>query len=240
MWYTTWFCTPYYKLLYGHRDESDASAWVQGIVQRLALRPGDALLDMACGRGRHVAGFVRAGLKVTGIDLSRESIAEARTRCPEAELHVHDMRETLIPGGFQAVVCLFTSLGYSNDRDDDQRSVNAAAGALLPGAAFVLDLMNAARVRQDLVADERLEAEGVRFHITRTIEHDAVVKRIQVIDAEDELRFVERVHAFTLPEVEALVERAGLRIFDRTDGPPFGPFDPATSDRLVIWARKPR
>jgi SAM-dependent methyltransferase len=240
MWYTTWFCTPYYKLLYGHRDENDASTWVDGIVQRLDLRKGDALLDMACGRGRHVAGFEQKGLKVTGIDLSRESIQEARARCPQAELFVHDMRRTLATGGFQAVVCLFTSLGYSTDREDDQRSVNAAAEALAPGGALVLDLMNTARVRKELVAEEHLEAEGVRFHITRTLENSTVVKRIHVLDGEDELRFVERVHAFTPVEVDLLMERAGLRIFDRTDGPPFGPFDTDTSERLVIWARKPR
>jgi hypothetical protein len=150
------------------------------------------------------------------------------------------MRDAFAAGGYRAVVCLFTSLGYTPDRADDQRSLNAAADALAPGGALVIDLMNTDRVRRELVADERTTVEGVAFHITRSYEHGSIVKRIHVIDNEDELRFVERVHAFTPAEVDALVERAGLRIFDRTDGPPFPAFDPSTSERLVIWARKPR
>jgi cyclopropane fatty-acyl-phospholipid synthase-like methyltransferase len=48
---------------------------------------------MACGRGRHVRRFAEAGMRVTGIDLSEESVKEARKDVPDADLRVHDMRE---------------------------------------------------------------------------------------------------------------------------------------------------
>lgn len=239
MWYTTWFGTPYYKLLYGHRDELEARGWVDGIVRRAGLKRGDRLLDMACGRGRHLAGFIDAGMRVTGIDLSEESVREARSHCPKADVRVHDMREPLVDVAFDAVVCLFTSLGYTPDRTDDQRSIDAAAASLRPGGRFVLDLMNAERVCRDLVDEGSLEAEGVRFHIARSLENGTIVKRILVIDGENELRFVERVHAFSPVEVTTMIERAGLRIFGATDGPPFTDFDPDRSERLVIWSEKP-
>jgi SAM-dependent methyltransferase len=239
MWYTTWFGTPYYKLLYGHRDENEARAWVMAIIGKLGLTSGQRVLDMACGRGRHCGWFVNEGLRTTGIDLCAESIDEARAHCPNAEFHVCDMRHALESNAFDAVVCLFTSLGYSNDRADDEKAVRAAAADLRSGGHFVLDLMNSERLVRELVAEEEVEAQGVHFHISRAIEGDAVVKRIHVTHGENDLRFVERVHAFTPVEATAMVERAGLRIFDRTDGPPFPAFDPATSERLVIWAVKP-
>ena len=239
MWYTTWFGTPYYKLLYGHRDDVEARDWVEAIVARLGSKEGRAVLDIACGRGRHARWFAHAGAKVTGIDLSAESIAEARAGCPGAVFHVHDMREPFARDAFDLAVCLFTSLGYSADRNDDQRAVDAAATALRPGGRFVLDLMNTERVCRELVHREHLDVEGVAFDIERALEDGAIVKRIRVRDGEDDLRFVERVHAFTPLSVEHMVERAGLRIFDRTDGPPFAPFDPNISERLVIWAERP-
>jgi hypothetical protein len=52
--------------------------------------------------------------------------------------------------------------------------------------------------------------------------------------------FAERVHAFAPEEIAALIERSGLRIVDRTDGPIFTPFDAERSHRLVIWAERPR
>lgn len=240
MWYTTWFGTPWYKLLYGHRDEQEAKAWVVGIIEKLGLESGQRVLDMACGRGRHCACFAGEGLLTTGVDLCVESITEARAHCPGAEFHVHDMREPIGAGSFDAAVCLFTSLGYSTDRSDDERALHAAATNLRPGGRFVLDLMNSERIARELVAEEDIESHGVQFHITRALEGGAVVKRIRVKHGENDLRYVERVHAFTPEEATAMVERAGLRIFDRTDGPPFKAFDPSTSERLVIWAARDR
>ena len=240
MWYTTWFGTPYYKLLYGHRDEQEAEAWVTELLSRVGLPEGSTILDIACGRGRHARCFANAGMRVTGIDLSEESIREARVNCAEGVFHVHDMREPFAMGTFDMAVCLFTSLGYSTDRADDQRGMNAAARALKPGGRFVLDLMNTTRVCRELVGSERVEAEGATFDIERSMEGRDIVKRIHVRDGENDLRFVERVHAFELQEIENIVERAGLRIFDRTDGPPFTAFDVHSAERLVIWAEKPR
>lgn len=238
-WFKDWFGTPYYALLYGHRDEADARLWADLIIGRLGLRPGDQLLDLACGRGRHAAHFAAAGLRVTGVDLSAPSIAEARQRVPEAEFHVHDIREPFAQERFDAVVCLFTSLGYSLDRGDDQRAVDAAARALKPDGAFVLDLLNGEHVRHTLVPQECLDTHQVRFTITRSLDGGDIVKHIQVDDRGCMKEFKERVHAWRVDEVEAMVRRSGLRIEAITDGPDPRPFDPAASERIVVWARLP-
>jgi hypothetical protein len=99
--------------------------------------------------------------------------------------------------------------------------------------------MNFERACRELVAHEEVEAGGMRFDIARTMEGRDIIKRIRVKDAGGEHHFTERVHAFAQEEVEAMIERAGLRIFDRTDGPVFTPFDPDGSERLVIWAQRP-
>lgn len=239
-WFTDWFGTPYYALLYGHRDEEDARVWTDLIVRRLGLRPGDTLLDLACGRGRHAAHFVRAGLQVTGIDLSEPSIAEARRRVPEAAFHLHDMRIPFAHGRFDAAVCLFTSLGYSTDRHDDQRTVDAATQALKPGGAFVLDLLNGDHVRHTLVPEESMAVEGVRFTVRRTLDGGDIVKHITVDDHGRHKAFKERVHAWRVEEVEAMVARSGLTIEAITDGPDPRPFEGASSERIVVWARLPQ
>jgi SAM-dependent methyltransferase len=238
-WYKEWFGTRYYKLLYGHRGEGDARTWVDTIVQRAGLHAGHELLDMGCGRGRHAQRFEEHGLRVTGIDLSEGSIADARTDVPGVSFHVHDMRVPFAADRFEAVVCLFTSLGYSSDRNDDQLAVNAAALALKPGGSFVLDLLNGAIVRHDLVQEECQVEEGVRFTLKRFLEGDTIVKDIHVDDMGCSHRFVERVHAWTADEVCSLIQRAGLQLQELTNGPDPVPFDPLTSERIVAWARKP-
>lgn len=237
-WYTEWFGTRYYKLLYGHRDEGDARAWAEAIMERAGLTAGQELLDMGCGRGRHARWFAARGLRVTGIDLSAESIQEARRECPDAEFAVHDMRLPFARERFDVAVCLFTSLGYSADRGDDQRALETAATALKPGGLFVLDLMNGAIVRKELIQEDCQVESDVRFTLQRRVEGDTIIKDIHVDDQGCSHRFTERVHAWTVEEVTTMISRAGLHVEAVTDGPDPVPFDPARSDRIVMWARR--
>ncbi|MCB0771502.1 MAG: class I SAM-dependent methyltransferase, partial [Flavobacteriales bacterium] len=165
-WFTRWFGTRYYSLLYGHRDAGEALAWVEAILGRWELGVGAEVLDLACGRGRHTRLFADRGMKMTGVDISRTSIEEARKQVPEASLFVHDMREPLAENAFDAACCLFTSLGYFDDREDDHRVFRAVFGCLRPGGRFVVDFMNTERVLRELVPEEKLVREGVTFEIT--------------------------------------------------------------------------
>lgn len=238
-WYRTWFGTPYYKLLYGHRDEDDAEAWVRTIVNRCGAGPGTTVLDMACGRGRHARWFAEAGCSVTGIDISTESIAEARREVPGAQFAVHDIRMPYAAATFDLAVCLFTSLGYFEDEDDDRRALVAAYGALRPGGRFVLDFMNSVRVLKELVPMECVQKQGVRFTISRSTEAHMVVKRIVAEDGSGRHLFEERVSAMAPDRLVELVREAGFIVLDRTDGPEPAPFDEHRSNRLVIWAQRP-
>ncbi len=237
-WFKHWFGTRYYALLYGHRDEEDAHAWVATIMERWALPPGARILDLACGRGRHARCFAEAGLQVTGVDISEASIAEARRVVPKAEFHVHDMREPFRPGGFDAVCCLFTSLGYFEDLEDDRKVFEAVALALKPGGLFVLDFMNTELVLRDLVPIETVAKDRVEFKVTRTLSNGVLVKRIAVTDGRDHHVYEERVQALTPVQLEEMARAAGFIVEDRTDGPELVPFDPQHSQRYVLWMRR--
>ncbi|MBL7964696.1 MAG: class I SAM-dependent methyltransferase [Flavobacteriales bacterium] len=238
-WFTNWFGSPYYKLLYGHRNEQDARPWVEGIVRHLAIPKGSRVLDLGCGRGRHAHWFIEAGMQVTGLDLSPESIAEARASEPKGEFHVQDMRQPFGVNTFDLVVCLFTSLGYGEDREDDQQVLNNALAALRPGGWFILDFMNTVRIQKGLVPAECVLAQGVRFHVMREIQDRTVVKLIDVDDGGACSTFQERVHAWLPEELTTLVARAGGQVIHVTDAPPFAPFDRESSDRVVIWSQRP-
>ncbi len=51
---------------------------VQFAIKQLQLRPGDRVLDLGCGWGRHSLELATYGLHVTGLDLSGELLALAR------------------------------------------------------------------------------------------------------------------------------------------------------------------
>lgn len=239
-WYTQWFGTRYYSLLYGHRDDADAAAWVDALLQRWSLPAGAAVMDMACGRGRHARWFAERGMRVTGIDISEASIAEARVAVPTGEFHVQDMRDGFPEARFDAICCLFTSLGYFDSLDDDQQVFQAAAAALRPGGYFTVDFMNVGVVIRDLVGREELDHGGVHFTVERELVDGVLVKHVTVDDAGTIHRFQERVQALDHGTLERLARNVGLEVLDLTDGPVATPFDPEQSRRFVLWTRKPR
>lgn len=238
-WYKHWFGTRYYTLLYGHRDDADAAEWVRTILGRWRLDPGARVLDLACGRGRHVKHFVKGGFDTTGVDISRESIEDARALVPRAAFHVADMRTVVAREAFDGICCLFTSLGYFTTKQDDQLVFDAVAASLKPKGRFVLDFMNTEAVVRDLVAQEELHRDGVGFTIRRELVDEIIVKRIAVTDGDQQHQFEERVQALRPDELIAMAEAAGLVVERLTDGPVPVPFDPQRSDRFVLWAYKP-
>ncbi|MEZ4756037.1 MAG: methyltransferase domain-containing protein [Flavobacteriales bacterium] len=238
-WYKDWFGTRYYALLYGHRDQDDAARWVRAILERWGPRPGERLLDLACGRGRHALHFANAGLDVTGVDLSEESLVEARSTVPLAQFRVHDIREPYPGPAFPYITCLFTSLGYTTDPADDLRVLQAASDSLAPGGRFVLDVMNTDHVLAHLIPVEERTIDGVHFLVERWYEDGSIRKRIQVTDGGAHHTYEERLRALRPGDLTAMVIRAGLQVEDTTDGPVLEPFDPGRSQRFVLWAGKP-
>ena len=97
-----------------HREHSGESAvdaqtaafydWVLGLAQP---RPGERLLDVACGAGGFMQRAADRGLEVVGLDVSPTAIELARARLPEAELHVGDAEQLRFPdSSFDVVTCL--------------------------------------------------------------------------------------------------------------------------------------
>ena len=63
------------------------------LVKRYQLSKGMKILDLGCGRGDFLRGFIKCGLKGYGVD---QSLA-AKSICPEAEILQSDLGEELLP-----------------------------------------------------------------------------------------------------------------------------------------------
>ena len=79
------------------------------------LQPGPvtAMLDVACGKGRHSRFLAEKGYDVTGIDLSEYSIGEAlKYEAENLHFYRHDMRLPFWINYFDYAFNFFTSFGY--------------------------------------------------------------------------------------------------------------------------------
>ncbi|MFM1898577.1 MAG: hypothetical protein RL577_817 [Bacteroidota bacterium] len=216
-WFKEWFNTPYYHALYAHRNEEEAQAFVERLVQAIDLKSNALVVDIACGKGRHTRTLEQLGMQAMGYDLSPESIEFASRESErlglKATFSVHDMRDAYSGPKWKAAFNLFTSFGYFQDRSTDALVLKHIQAQLEPGAWFVQDYLNAASVLPSLPVQEVIERGTLEFHCHKFLEDGVIVKDIQVLEQGLERgKFQERVEVYTAQELQSLHEDAGFDV----------------------------
>ena len=240
-WFASWFDSPHYHKLYGYRDQTEASRFVDALIQRLQPGPDADVLDLGCGAGRHSRHLASKGFQVTGMDLSAGSIDEAR-RSKRPGLHFvrHDMREPFGADAFDYVFNFFTSFGYFDDSIEHRQVVSNIAASLRCGGTLVLDYLNVryAEARQRLYGAKSID--GVKYHIARWSDEEHFFKRIRIVEGLglDPIEYVEKVAKFGLDDFRAMFSDHDLVIDEVFGDYGLRPYDAEMSPRLILVARK--
>jgi SAM-dependent methyltransferase len=235
-WFEEWFGEEYVAL-YPHRNEAEAERAVELIAATLGSRHVRLVLDLACGSGRH-ARFLGQRWWTSGIDLSEVLLGIARRNDTPARLVRGDIRALPYRDStFDLVVNLFTSFGYFEADEEHELVIRDLARVIAPQGTFVLDYLNAERVRGQLVAYDEKNVGGriVEQHREITGGGRYVVKHIALRNEGRE--FVERVRLFTRGELQQMLEREGFRVetaYGDYNGDPLT----ATSPRVILFASR--
>ncbi len=240
-WYKTWFDTPFYHTLYEDRNLSEAQFFLQNLIQHLPIKPQDCILDIACGRGRHALYLAAEGFRVTGIDLSPNSILyaqqEAKKRALDATFYVHDMRETT-QEKVDVLLNIFTSIGYFEDVNDNTKALQAFYNSLVKGGIAVIDFLYVPWVQKHWIADEIVTKGNITFTLNRRILDGMIVKQNSISHDIKPYTFRERVRALTLSDFEQMCKTVGLRIAEIFGDYALNPFDTKTAKRLILVLQK--
>ncbi|MFW5972430.1 MAG: SAM-dependent methyltransferase [Bacteroidota bacterium] len=240
-WYREWFDRHEYELVYQARNAREAEHVIDLIIELTSPPPEASIIDIGCGRGRHAIELARRGFDVTGIDLSGQSVEEARRRAQRAGVRVtferRDMREPYCKACMDLVLNLFTAFGYFADEEDHLRAVCSMAENLRTGGFIVQDFLNEDLVRRSFVPEDQAERNGVHIRQLRWIDHDRINKRIMISKGDERREFFESVRLFSLDDFRAMYEHCGLEIVHTLgsyDGEPYS----ADSPRLILVGRR--
>lgn len=241
-WYKDWFNSKYYHLLYQHRDEEEALQFIQTLIQYLHPPAGAAMVDVACGKGRHSKVLADMGFDVTGIDLSAASIEVARKEESD-NLHFfqHDMRLPFWMNYFQYAFNFFTSFGYFRTRREHDNAIRTIAQSLKKEGIFVIDYLNVHYTEEQLEKTFTTTIEGITFHITKWQDEDHFFKQIQITDAANSAPkhlYTERVAKFSLGDFTDMLSYQGMQIQEVFGDYQLGHYDVKKSPRMIIVARK--
>jgi SAM-dependent methyltransferase len=233
-WYQEWFGEEYLEL-YSHRDEEEARRQVAFFREQCGEVRG-SVLDLACGRGRHVTELRAVGYHAAGCDLSFTMLRTGRGEYGAMPVTRADMRQLpFCTASFAALVNFFTSFGYFATEEENLQVVEEMARVLAPGAAFLFDYLNVHRELEKLVQRERRSTPLGEVQIERWFDSSdrSFNKRITI----GQKRYLERVRGYELSEISKMFAACRLSIrsaFGDFDGNPFA----TTSPRLILVGTK--
>lgn len=130
----------FYDALTENVDYEARSAYISGFFLRYGVKPGDSVLDLACGTGSVTKCLEKTGYNMRGVDLSEEMLTVAKHKCPEAEFFCCDMTEYRSEKPFDGCVCCLDSINHLPGIDDVRKCFSAVASNLKSGGIFIFDV----------------------------------------------------------------------------------------------------
>jgi len=196
------------------------------------------VVDLGCGSGILARALGEAGYRVVGTDVSAAMVALARTRAPEADLHVGSFISVDVPACV-AVTAIGEVLNYCFDLANDDRAradlFRRVYGALVPAGVFLFDLAGHERAKPGrhrtfaegsdwavLVETEvNKEEEVLTRHITSfrrvgtLYRRDVEVHRLTLVDPAEVLESLRAIgfDAQAIPSYGALPLPEGIAAF---------------------------
>ena len=233
-WFTDWFNTSYYHTLYKDRNDKDAQLFIRNIINFLKIPSSSHLLDLPCGKGRHSIYLNSLGYKVTGADLSKNSIQAAKKHENSTlDFKLKDMRKSF-DIKYDAVFNLFTSFGYFENDIDDILVLKNIHDGLNEKGLLVLDFLNVINVKKKLVKKEIKIIDNITFNLEREIKDGFIIKHINFKDKGVNHSYSERVKYLDLEKFKSYFIKAGLKINHIFGDYHLTKFNPVTSERLIF------
>ncbi len=184
------------------------------LIRELGMRPGQSVLDLGCGIGRHAIGLAQHGLRVTGVDLSRGMLDQAAAsaekvgvkieliHCDAQRYHATEVFDHAI-SLCEGALCLLGSVEDPVDRDI--HILKNVFFALKPGGRFLLNVLNACR---SIRAATEEDVRAGRFNPLTLVETSPIVAQ----SPDGPITFTSRERSYTAPELVRMLHQAGFLV----------------------------
>lgn len=129
-----------YDAIYGAFKDYDAEAARVAALLRELAPEARTVLDIGCGTGEHALRLsAEHGFEVAGLDIEPAFVERARQKMPSARFWQADMAAFDLGSRFDAVVCLFSAIGYLTDRARLESAARCFLQHLEPGGVAVVE-----------------------------------------------------------------------------------------------------
>ena len=211
-----------YDLFYSDKPYVDEAAFIDQLLRQSASRPIRSLLELACGTGTNALLMQEKGYSVIATDRSEAMLDCARRKGGGVDFRNQDMCDLDVPERpFDAVLCLFDSIGYIQTTEAVLRVLRRVNDHLASGGIFIFEFWHAPAMLHsfDPVRVRKWPTPmGEVFRITETrleVDRSLAEVRYTVFDprADGTYRILQESHLnryFLREEMAGLAGSAGL------------------------------
>ena len=241
-WYHTFFHGLPQEAWKAAQTEEQTQLDLELLVETLDFGPGDQLLDVFCGYGRHALPLARMGVRVTGIDISTEYMTDLQRVVDAEKLRMLLIADDFLntpenelgrPASFDAGYCLGNSFSFFS-RPDMLTFLTRIAHLLKPGGRF---LAHTEMIAESVLPDYQVRnwqpvGDDILFLVEN--EYNPLESRIDsrltyVRNGDTQTRTAQH-YVYTLAELCRLFAEAGLSVvacYGTVDGEPYALGDEA-------------
>jgi SAM-dependent methyltransferase len=104
------------------------------------------VLELACGTGRITVPLAKAGIRITGLDISHQMLERAKQKAAEGSVDVEwvnaDCRDFDLGGKFRVIYLPFNSIAHLHDLESIEACFGCVRKHLSPKGRFIIDIFN--------------------------------------------------------------------------------------------------
>ena len=215
-------------------DESTAGKPVEPVVDFLLPFAGGGALELAIGTGRIAVPLAERGIRVAGIDLSADMVAQLRKKTDEIPVAIGEMSTTAVEGTFSLAYIVLNSINNVTTQDGQVAVFANAARHLTPGGCFVVEVGVHNRQRLEVfdLSDTHVGVDELDFDTQRLVSH-----HFSLVDGEWR-RLSIPFRSVSPAELDLMARLAGMELRERWADWDRSPFAADSTKHVSVWKRK--
>jgi SAM-dependent methyltransferase len=214
-------------------DESTAGKPVEPVVDFLEPLAVGGALELAIGTGRIAVPLAARGVRVAGIDLSADMVAQLREKTDKIPVAIGDMSTTEVEGAFSLVYIVLNSLNNVTTQDGQVATFANAAAHLEGGGCFVVEIgvQNRQRLEVFDLSDTHVGVDELNFDTQRLVSH-----HFSLVDGEWR-RLSIPFRSVSPAELDLMARLAGMELRERWADWDRSPFTAESTKHVSVWEK---
>jgi hypothetical protein len=214
-------------------DADTADMPVEPVVEFLAPLAEGGALELAIGTGRIAVPLAARGVRVAGIDLSPDMVAELQKKTDAIPVAIGDYATTRMDGAFSLVFIVFNSISNQTMQEGQVGTFANAAAHLDSGGCFVVEV--GVRNRHPLevfdLSDTHVGVDEYDADTQRLVSH-----HFTLVDGSWRRRSIP-FRSAAPAEFDLMAQLAGLELRERWADWDRSPFTAESTKHVSVWEK---